>query len=568
MIIVNNIKKLLVFINFIFISKNIEEQISIGKIRYKLRIIKKICIGEMYKTDNTSYYKWIRSRGKFCIDLSKESNPHMIIVGMSGFGKSTLLKSLIIEMYGKGKNIIIFDAHSEHKDIVTYLNGSIYDSRYVGINILALDGMSVRERISEFVGVFKSMYGLGYIQTTKLSNCLWYCYRNKGAKSKNSLVVNEPTMSDLMNELNIFIKNARTSSEKNTLLHLKYRISLFDSDAFKNNNIDIKNLNRTTLFLTGGLNNESRYLYMHELLSRLYQTMHNKDKEKGVHTYLFIDEAQFLIDESVGESSIIRKLIEEGRKYGFGVIMATHMPTRLPKAVVANAATFITFYLREPSDILYSANILTGNKSELTNQIKSMISKLLKNQAMVITTRMRKPIVVQTDDFVTVKNRIDNFSLKDCAKFQAPKEPMLESEIREMKHLGSNSEKFVIKNVDGEEKWFMQKRGNVGIEHEVYVRKISDLLAEHKIKHRIIDNPNGPDILAYFKEKRIAIEYETGKKHILMTLDMLRRRKNKFENIVVVVNDFYFEKYKNKLKDFTIISCKDIKNLLDIFQRI
>ncbi len=568
MIMANIIKKFLDSIKFEYTTKDTKEWVNIGKVKYKLKKIKKIYMGEMYKPNNLPYYSWVSSGGNFSINPSEESNPHMIIVGMSGFGKSTLLKSLIIEMYKKDKTLLIFDAHSEHKDVVTYLNGSIYDSRYNGINILSLDGMTVGERISEFVNVFKSMYGLGYIQTTKLSSCLWYCYRNNGAKSRNSLVVNEPTISDLMNELTIFLKNAKTTSEKNTLLHLKYRISSFNSDAFKNNNIDIKNLNRVTLFLTGNLsNNESRYLYMHELLSRLYYTMHNKDKENGIHTYLFIDEAQFLIDESSGESSIIRKLIEEGRKYGFGVIMATHMPTRLPKAVVANAATFITFYLREPSDISYSANILSGNKKEKIDQIKDMISKLGRNQTIILTTKVRTPLVVQTNNFLTIKSQIKNSVFQDNKKTPVPKEPMLESEIGTIV-CNNRSERLVINNTKNEERWFMRKKGNLGIEHEVYVRKISDLLAQNQIKHRIIDNSKGPDISAYFKGRRIAIEYETGKKHILMTLAMVKNRREVFDDVVVIVNDSYLPKYKRILEGFTIISSNELQTLITIFNNL
>lgn len=564
--VVNVIKEFLGTIGQAFQGKAETDRVYIGDMGYSLERVKNIYIGDFGSGTKMSFeYKWRRKHGRMFLDPGKETNPHMIIVGMSGFGKSTLLKSLMVEMHKVGKRMIVFDAHNEHSEVIKSIGGRIYDSRYSGINILALDGMTVGERISELVGVFKSMYSLGHIQTTKLSSCMWYCYRNKGARSKNSVSVNEPNVSDLIRELDVFIRNSKTVGERNTLLHLRYRLDVFNSETFKRSNVDMKNSNETMLFLTGSLpNNESRYLYMHELLQRLYNNMHSLEKETGINTYLIIDEAQFLIDESSGESGIIRRLIEEGRKYGFGVMMATHMPTRIPKAAIANASTFITFYLREPTDISYASNILGGGNPGKAYAVRNMIEKLKRNEIVIVSTRTRKPVMVRTRKIRS--GNAHNSMVPESAELQSTNEPIKDSEIR--KRIGKLPESKDVESIEigenkAKERWFMRRKGNVSIEHEVCVRKISDILSKRGVTHKIIDTPNGPDIEAYRKGERIAVEYETGRKRVRKTADMIRRRRERFKHVMVVVNDSYLSVFRKGIDGAAVMPFSEAERIVE-----
>ena len=550
--IIDSIKKLLGYVDRGLQEQDTDAAMEIGDSRWALRALRHVSIGPGVQRGTYLDHRWMRKRGGFYINPKRESNPHIVIVGMSGFGKSTLLKSLIVKMSGRGKRIIIFDAHSEHVELVRRIGGRVYDPRACGINILALDGMSIGERISELVGVFKSMYGLGYIQATKLGSCLWYCYRNKGARSRDSRAATPPNFSDLMNELDIFIKNSNTSGERNTLMHLKYRLSAFNSGAFRNDVIDVNKISGVVLFTTGSLtSNETRFLYMHELMQRLYNSMHSSDREIGVKTYLFIDEAQFLVDDAANESGIIRKLIEEGRKYGFGVVMATHMSTRLPKAVIANASTFISFRAREPSEIAYTAGIIGGSDSGKGDAVKGMLTRLNTNEAIVISTSHREPRVVRMYDINRIMGGVRGTGMGgDTAKNEPDlSEPVVVTD-GDMYRDRPDIESMNVETGNGvSESWIMRKRGNISIEHEVYVRKISDRFNALGVRHVIVDNSRGPDIIAYNDGKRVAVEYETGRKSIQATIRMLERRSREFDRVLVLVNR---ESYANYLSSVRI----------------
>jgi Domain of unknown function DUF87. len=184
-----------------------------------------------------SEFKWKNTNKQLHLNPELESNPHILINGMSGFGKSTLIKSILTDISKNKKAAIIFDAHNEHEKIVKELGGSIYNISNLGFNLFELNGLTINERISELSQLFKEVFGLGYIQTMKLSQCIWYTYRKLGAQSKESRFVKTiPTFYNLLQELNIFINNAKSFSEKNSLLHLKGRIELINNRIFSKSN--------------------------------------------------------------------------------------------------------------------------------------------------------------------------------------------------------------------------------------------------------------------------------------------------------------------------------------------
>jgi Cdc6-like AAA superfamily ATPase len=74
-------------------------------------------------------YEWPSSgRGIFSpegeVDLMKYSvSPHLSVVGMTGAGKTTLVKLLLEQATKKGLNVVVFDVHGEYGDLAQRLGG-------------------------------------------------------------------------------------------------------------------------------------------------------------------------------------------------------------------------------------------------------------------------------------------------------------------------------------------------------------------------------------------------------------------------------------------------------------
>ena len=180
--------------------------INIGKTIYKLYKSSNINIGIYRKPDIDFSYFW-KKTDKVCnIIFEKERNSNVLISGMSGSGKSTVMKDILLQLY-KNVPVLIIDPNGEYETIINELGGKYLDAESYAINPLSLDGISVNERISEISTTFENLFNLGSHQSYKLRQIIHYIYRNKGISNLNEKSIEiEPNMTDLINEMNLFIK--------------------------------------------------------------------------------------------------------------------------------------------------------------------------------------------------------------------------------------------------------------------------------------------------------------------------------------------------------------------------
>jgi len=520
--------------------------IRIGRASHILSQSRKISYhvsGRSVRTAMFSGLSWKRTKKEIRIFPEKEPNPHIVIVGMSGYGKSTLFKSILMDISKMPVAAIVFDAHNEHESVVRSLNGNVHNALYSGINILELNGESKSERISEIVSLLKGIYSLGHIQATKLGSCLYYTYRKCNGRT--------PTISDLVAELNIFISNAKTSTEKGTLQHLKDKINLINTTAFVKNPVSVDSLSRgiNSFSLAGLRNPESRIIYIHELLKRIYSSMKDRQTERGLKLFIMVDEAQFLLS-SQGGFNAIRSIVEEGRKYGAGVIIATHITANLDRQILANASTLISFYSRDPSEVNYIANAMSGNESYRRDMIRSKMRELKQNEAMMITGTMKSPVVVRTPsakEMGTVMNAAEAQNKPEEAYHQSNP---IEYEQFASKFGKENTEKLLSEGILAKErltdgKTWVMKKGSKSVEHERQVSRIASRLSTLGVRHYIQNNSKGPDLVAYMNGVKTAIEYETGRKRYKSTMQMLYSREKEFKRIIVFVNSRAYNFYKS-----------------------
>jgi ABC-type dipeptide/oligopeptide/nickel transport system ATPase subunit len=517
--------------------------------------------GRFAALDREINYTWARKGGRFFLYPRHESNPHIVISGMSGFGKSTLFKSLLLDIKESEIPCIIFDAHNEHSAAVSRIGGTVHNAVYSGINILELDGASISERISELSRLFRDVYLLGHIQATKLSECLWYTYRKSGARGMSDRELKSaPTIRNLLDEICIFIRNSKTVGERNTLLRLKDRISLLDSSAFNSTPISMKEMQGGihSFALANMKSREAQLIYIGELLSRIYSTMHDSKREGMLRLYIMIDEAQFLTDDS-NSNSIISKLIEEGRKYGIGVIIVTHAASTLNKKVMANASAFLTFYSREPSEVSYVTKVLSGSNAAMADALRNKMFRIAQNQAMLVSSRNRNPVLLSTPRFDEVAIEGNAALGEGEAKGLLMLHAKRPAAISELKRLNPGITDSVLsklmqsgflsrmKDDYDREEWVMCRNPSLSLEHELWVKRISELLAKDGIENRIIDNSNGPDISVINGNCKVAIEYETGSKSMESTLKMVESRLRSYPKVIIVTKDSLVGQYKKRL---------------------
>ncbi|MCW6159960.1 MAG: DUF87 domain-containing protein [Candidatus Micrarchaeales archaeon] len=543
--------------------------------------------------NSTSEWRWRPHSGKAVLDLEKEPNPHILIVGMSGYGKSTLCKSLIFEICGTGRKMMVFDVHNEHGDAIKSAGGKVLSAAHAGINIFALDGMSVADRISDLTNLFTEVYNLGNLQSALLAVCLWYTYRKVGAPSKTAMVIKQtPTISDLVDELTVFLKLSKSATERQGLRSMRSKFLPLNSPAFNGNFIEIEDLKNSVLsFSLAKLKNkEARTIYISEMLKRLYVSMKDNEKERGVRHYIMIDEAQSLIGSGNGTGEMIRRLIEEGRKYGVGLIVATHSASNLDRQIVANSSTFISFYSREPEEVEYVASLLGGGHREIMDRVRQRMMSLGKHEALMMKAGFSAPALVKTKTAAEVISKltelgsakdekagelIDNiiaFTYKPTTKNALVGKFGKEAEAQ-LDALVSDGRISTLQwKADGnDELWCMARRGNLSVQHEVYVRKISDGLKNLGVPNVItVNGTNKPDIIGFANGWKAAIEYETGSKPDGSTREMLSRRSSAYKEVYVFVADEHYQRYASSFGggNIHILKFSELGELAGGFHRI
>jgi len=545
--------------------------LSIGTMESRLAKAHSIML--QYQKPPVHYYayKWKRAKKHVSIYPTEEPNPHIVIAGMSGLGKSTLLKSLLYDMHKNNISCVLFDSNNEHEAIVRNVGGNVIDASSMGINLLELDGSTINDRIDELTGLMSSVYSLGYLQSTKLNSCLWYTYMHSGARSRSeSYIEKAPNISDMLNELSVFISRSRSKQESGTLRNMYQKLSTLKRSAFRQSEMSLSNISKSisSFSLASMHNDKARLIYINELVRRLYRTMHSASMERGVSMYIMLDESQLILNDDVG-SAIVGNIIEEGRKFGFGTIIVSHMASKLDKRIIANTSTFITFYAKEPGEINYVSNVLSGALPDMQNTIKEKLRTLDKYEAIMTSSANKMPVVVKMAKPAALRAIDDKHAEKIISMLAHPMriekiyELIKGADISRAVQGLIDTHKIDSINIDGEQ-FLMKHNSSLSIEHEASIAKIHDKLSACGIRSTVNTSMHGPDIIA---ESSIAIEYETGRKSIGSTVRMLANRKN-YSKIIVIVNDAHFNEYimvSNAVKfgEFMHMDCKSISELIN-----
>ncbi len=90
------------------------------------------------------------------------------------------------------------------------------------------------------------------------------------------------------------------------------------------------------------LDDEQKKIVTYYILSRLYDFFTNQPITDAVNHYIVLDEASFFMDVPKITNMLV-KIVQEGRKFGLGVILSTQNPLHFHTDILLNTATKIIF---------------------------------------------------------------------------------------------------------------------------------------------------------------------------------------------------------------------------------
>ena len=286
------------------------------------------------------------------------ANPHLMIVGESGFGKTYAIQCIVAELAARGiRSFIIdfgrgFDLESAPRQFIDSVLPQEVSTSQQGINLNPLQihpgdsngPINVAVRVADCFG---RVYRIGVQQHALLRDLIIELFADFGIVKAEPGTWHQrsPSCSDLNEKLRS-IASSRSDKRAGKAQGLKSHISTFFLfDTFRDSGVDVnwESLGQSTastlIIQLKGLEDRTQKVVTEFLLWDLYHYL----RRRGPHNldcYCVLDEAHNLSFSSDGP---IDKLVREARKFGLGLILASQQPTDFNRTVFGNTASKLIF---------------------------------------------------------------------------------------------------------------------------------------------------------------------------------------------------------------------------------
>jgi hypothetical protein len=285
------------------------------------------------------------------------TNPHIAVVGITGAGKSFFVKAFLLRAsYVWGTNAVIIDWAGEYNDWVKQSGGRIVSlGKGDYLNVMDLSGMKPLDRSKQIMTALEILTDIAdYPEQRRLTQeAIEQAYQNAGFKLSENASPNadSPTLKDAINLLQEKLQEG-TYVYPAELENAVYRLRQFareGQDYFaKKSTIELGKITSSGLIdidLSGLPDDKFRALAALFMLQTIKEKMRLEgwSPTKGIKAIVVLDEAWKIASDPRSDAVTI---IREGRKYQFGLIVASQNPTDINEAIFSNVGTTIMLRIK------------------------------------------------------------------------------------------------------------------------------------------------------------------------------------------------------------------------------
>jgi len=312
-------------------------------------------------------------------DFEKYLTKHMVIVGPTGRGKTTLLYTIakrVMEQYDIP--IWILDLRGEFEGLNKAMGITIVDPEKSPVNLLLPWFTSPKLRAKQVVDLIKALAELEPIEEYILYMAILKSYER----------AQHPDLETLINIIKEEYLNRELQLKSYTLLT---KIEQLNSKVFLQSNFNDMMIivKKPIIFALYKLPEEYRKIYALAILQILTNYMLTLTPTNKLRHLVIIDEAWRLTDTKAG-SRIIRSLVKEGRGYGLAVALASQDISDFPKDILDNAGTVIVFGSNSKDYVETVAKYMKLNDDE-----KERMTWLKIGEALIRITGDPRPVWVK-----------------------------------------------------------------------------------------------------------------------------------------------------------------------------
>ncbi len=272
----------------------------------------------------------------YVLDYANEPNPHMIVVGGSGSGKTVTTKAFMTRASLKyGLHLLIIDWNGEYESYADQIGATVWHvPRELKINPFALRGASIADRASSIIDLMVFGAKLTPLQANNVRSEVLEFY----AKDI------EPTLAEI-DKVILDMRKDRSASDlwraQCDLIDQRFRsvqrvIGAEPEEFYK------RMLSSNNVVSLAGLNDYEKALVSYAVLQRIYEEFNKKPElNNEVKLIIVLDEAWQILQSKIGEEnmeSLPSRIVRLGRKDGFGMLVSTQQIEDVPNTFINSSS--------------------------------------------------------------------------------------------------------------------------------------------------------------------------------------------------------------------------------------
>ncbi len=330
-------------------------------------------------------------------------NPHLMIMGESGSGKTYAAQCLVAELHQAGIPSILFD-YGQSFEVETlekpFVKFTKPTEHLIGEEGLALNPLEIFQRdlqgpnavATRLSDVFDAVYHLGDIQRKVLIDAILLGFEEVGIRrsDRTTWTSPPPTLATLQSTLEKLATDKDYPNYKNATGVLARLTTFFMLNSFRNDGspwswekfINDKE-QRVHILQFRGLEGKTQRVVVELLLWHLFFFLKSHGQSQ-LKLYCVLDEAHHL---SFRDGGPVDSLLREARKFGLGMLFASQQPEDFSPATFSNSASKLVFQTADPT--LKVSKFLAAKCSNYSSpeRIGEVLGSTLWNQEIIWGTQ-------------------------------------------------------------------------------------------------------------------------------------------------------------------------------------
>ncbi len=322
-----------------------------------------IRLGKNPKTDSEVFW-----------NLSVKGHPHLMIVGQSGMGKTTCLINICKQSVEQNCFPIVFSFHQDIDERFAKLfeRVRLIECNNLGYNPLAIAKDRTGERsyldvASNLRDIFAAIYPeLGDVQLGSIREAIKESYEEKGWSKSAENIAEAPRFGRF---LEILEDKAKKEKKLETLLMRLRELRDYGLFDITSSEQSILTFNEPVLIKLHTTQNELvQRAFSFLNLYAIYKEMFYQGLKQRLERLIIFDEAH-----RAAKLVLISKMVQEARKYGIGIVLASQQAVDFDDKLFNLIGTYLVLHLTDKDAKALVKNVFTSDKhGMLIDDVKSL----------------------------------------------------------------------------------------------------------------------------------------------------------------------------------------------------